>query len=62
MDDLAPSTAQLVADRREQLRKYRAVFAETYGYAIDPDQHEAQDGRLRELLAASRLTTLRVTP
>lgn len=53
MDDTA-STAQLVADRREQLRKYRAVFAETYGYAIDPAQHEAQDGRLRELLEGAR--------
>lgn len=49
MDDTATIT-QRVADRREQLRKYRAVFAETYGHAIDPDQHEATDGLLRTLL------------
>lgn len=44
------TSTQLVAARREQLRKYRAVFAETYGYAIDPGQHEANDGLLIRLL------------
>jgi hypothetical protein len=44
-----PSRAQLITERLEQLARYRAVYAETYGHQIDPTRHEAQDERLAEL-------------
>lgn len=48
MDDY---TRQQITDRREQLAKYRAVYAETYGRHLDPAEHEARDQQLADLEA-----------
>lgn len=50
MDD-QPSTATQIAERRQQLERYRTAYFETYGHAIDPGRHEAGDRVLANLRA-----------